>query len=91
MSETACKNTDRELWREKADDYYSPSIHVTERGGIGINVGGLVKVRTLREWHDADRMAEIFHELQNALKSDLESDSAGVVVDALLTKIEEFK
>lgn len=45
------QNTDRELWREVAGDYYSPSIHVTQDGRIGINVGGLVIVRTLREWH----------------------------------------
>jgi hypothetical protein len=44
-------NTDRELWRETPDDYYSPSIHVTAGGGIGINVGGTVVVRPVREWH----------------------------------------
>lgn len=44
-------NTDRELWREREGDYYSPSIHVTAQGAIGINVGGTVHVRTLREWH----------------------------------------
>ena len=44
-------NTDRELFREVPDDYYSPSLHVTEGGGIGINVGGLVYVKTLRAWH----------------------------------------
>jgi len=46
-----CKNEDRELWRETPDDYYSPSIHVTKDGGIGINVGGTVCVRSLRDWH----------------------------------------
>jgi len=44
-------NTDRELYRE--GDYYSPSIHVTESGGIGINVGGHVLVAQLKNWHDA--------------------------------------
>ncbi|MEK7377104.1 MAG: type II secretion system F family protein, partial [Candidatus Margulisiibacteriota bacterium] len=34
-----------------AGDYYSPSIHVTATGGIGISVSGLVHVRTLAEWH----------------------------------------
>ena len=43
-------NTDRELWRE-TDDYYAPSIHVTAGGGIGINVGGTVFVKPVREWH----------------------------------------
>mgnify|MGYP001570165870 CR=1 FL=1 len=50
-----CKNTDRELYREPTDqigtEYYQPSIHVTERGSIGINVGGYVIVMPLRNWH----------------------------------------
>lgn len=45
------KNTDIELWREKPDDYYSPSIHVTREGSIGINVGGHVIVADIRDWH----------------------------------------
>lgn len=52
----AVANTDRELWRERPGDYYADSIHVTEGGGIGINVGGLVIVRPLREWHRAMRL-----------------------------------
>jgi hypothetical protein len=46
-------NTDRELWRERTDDFYADSIHVTEGGGIGINVGGHVIVRSLKQWHAA--------------------------------------
>jgi hypothetical protein len=46
-------NTDRELWREKKDDYYAPSIHVTQGGGIGMNVGGHVIVLPVRDWHRA--------------------------------------
>lgn len=58
MSETkAYINTDRELWRETPGDYYAPSIHVTEHGGIGINVGGNVFIKPLRAWH-ALAMAE---------------------------------
>jgi len=49
----ACVNTDVELWRKKKDDYYSPSIHVTEFDGIGINVGGHVLVAPVEKWHDA--------------------------------------
>jgi hypothetical protein len=47
------KNTDRELWREGAqdNDYFANSIHVTERGDIGINCGGHVIVKRLDEWH----------------------------------------
>lgn len=47
----AGQNTDRELWRERDGDYYADSIHVTIDGRIGINCGGLVFVKTVREWH----------------------------------------
>lgn len=47
----AAMNTDRELWREREGDYYADSIHVTKRGNIGINCGGTVIVKPLREWH----------------------------------------
>lgn len=55
-SEQAYANTDRELWRKGDGDgdgmsYYEPSIHVTERGLIGINVGGNVFVLPVEEWH----------------------------------------
>lgn len=53
----AYANTDRELWRERPDDYYSPSIHVTEHGGIGINVGGQVIVMSLQHWHALARIS----------------------------------
>ena len=48
-----CMNTDKELWRKDKDDFYSPSIHVTERGEIGINVGGYVTVASVEDWHEA--------------------------------------
>ncbi len=43
-------NTDKEIWRRIPGDCYSPSIHVTEHGAIGINIGGRVKVAPLEEW-----------------------------------------
>ena len=46
-----CANTDRELFREAPGDYYAHSLHVTAGGQIGINVGGLVFVKTLKAWH----------------------------------------
>jgi hypothetical protein len=53
--ETAtANNTDREIWREPDEgngSYYADSIHVTEGGGIGINCGGHVIVKPLRDWH----------------------------------------
>lgn len=53
MTDAAVENTDRELWRgpdEGNGSYYADSIHVTEHGGIGINVDGTVRVMPLREW-----------------------------------------
>jgi hypothetical protein len=50
MKNKTIQNTDRELWR-KEEDYYSPSIHVTEEGAIGINVGGTVIIKEVEEWH----------------------------------------
>ena len=47
----ACKNTDKEIWRRIPKDYCSPSIHVTEQGAIGINVGGYVLVKSVEGWH----------------------------------------
>src|SRR2546425_620415 len=52
-------NTDRELWREREGDYYADSIHVTESGEIGINVGGRVVVQKLRDWHAAVEGREV--------------------------------
>lgn len=47
------KNTDIEIWRKIPDDYYSPAIHVTEHGDIGINIGGHVLVAPVEQWFDA--------------------------------------
>ena len=45
-------NTDREIWRRVPGDYYSPSIHVTSGGGIGLNCGGHVIVAPVEAWHE---------------------------------------
>ena len=50
----AALNTDREIWRgpdEGTGAFYADSVHVTKEGGIGINCGGSVIVRLLRDWH----------------------------------------
>ena len=47
----AQQNTDRDLWSECEDDYFSPRLFVTAGGGIGIDVGGHVIVKPIREWH----------------------------------------
>lgn len=64
-------NTDKELWREPTDkigsEYYANSVHVTEGGEIGINVGGAVIVKPLAEWHEAAiRYDEIVEALSKA-------------------------
>jgi hypothetical protein len=51
-----CENTDKEIWRRVKNDYYSPSIHVTENGGIGINCRGHVIVAPLENWFTAGRL-----------------------------------
>ena len=55
--ESAKNNTDVEIWRKVPDDYYSPSIHVTEQGDIGINVGGYVLVSPIERWFAAGEAA----------------------------------
>lgn len=44
------QNTDREIWRRTPGDFYSPSIHVTAEGGIGIDIGGRVIVMDVEDW-----------------------------------------
>lgn len=65
-SDNTAENTDKEIWREKEGDYYSPSIHVTEHGSIGINVFGTVFVKPVKEWH---KIALNHDKLVEALKA----------------------
>lgn len=51
MDEQPAKNTDTELWRRDPGSYYSPSIFVTDKGGIGMNVGGHCIVMPVEVWH----------------------------------------
>ncbi len=48
----AVENTDREIWRAREGDAYADSIHVTKMGGIGVNCGGHVIVKSIRAWHE---------------------------------------
>lgn len=70
------RNTDTEIWRRVPGDFYSPSIHVTEGGSIGINVGGYVIVASVYKWHEAgekllsvpnDRPGRLSEAIQNAI------------------------
>lgn len=58
----AYENTDKEIWREIPDDYYSPSIFVTKENNIGINVGGHVYVKTVEQWHKNTHPVELTDE-----------------------------
>jgi hypothetical protein len=88
MSDThqAALNTDREIWREREGDYYADSIHVTAQGGIGINCGGLVIVKSLRDWHrlesELSSQKVLFDEHTKAVGKFL-SDMYAVMVDPL--------
>jgi len=61
------ENQDKEIWRKVPGDYYSPSIHVTVSGGIGIDVGGLVIVLPVEKWH---RFAFLAGELLMGLENE---------------------
>jgi hypothetical protein len=63
----ACQNDDKEIWRKKKGDFYSPSIHVTRTGCIGIDIGGHVIVMTVEKWH-------AFGKLRLALEQALRPD-----------------
>ena len=63
-------NTDKELWRETEGDYYSNSVHVTSSGGIGINVGGFVRVLTLQQWHEAAKHMFPYHPFNKTKEED---------------------
>ena len=58
MSDDCKINTNTELFREIKDDYYSPSIHVTKNGKIGMDVGGYVYEKTIKEWHSLIKQNE---------------------------------
>jgi hypothetical protein len=49
--DVACENTDKLLWPIVSEKPFPDSIHVTAQGAIGINCGGHVIVKPLREWH----------------------------------------
>lgn len=73
MSDGPFVNTDREIYRGPSraecgdeDRFYADSIHVTEAGGIGINCGGYVIVRPLREWHRLAQNADYAVRIEDA-------------------------
>jgi hypothetical protein len=80
LGEKTVQNTDKELWKEDPLDVYSPSLHVTKDGMIGISVGGTVYVKKLRSWHDlADR--DLAETLSDEPKTNIELDKANMRLD----------
>jgi septal ring factor EnvC (AmiA/AmiB activator) len=77
MTDEPVNNTDKEIWREVPDDYYSPSICVTAFNSIAINVGGHVFAYGVRTWHklameDHERkqqLAQVTQERDNIAKA----------------------
>ena len=65
MSDGAVINTDKEIYRSGPDGY-ADTVFVTTSGGIGIQSGGRVNVRTPRGWtelsqahEDAEKLAAL--------------------------------
>lgn len=62
----ASLNTDKEIWRgpdEGAGDYYADSLFMTQNGSLGINCGGYVFVKPIREWFELAGGEEHFGKL----------------------------
>ena len=66
------ENTDTHLWPIVSETPYAPSLRITAEGALSINVGSLVIVKPIEEWHalalaDLDaRTAELRSRLQPA-------------------------
>lgn len=87
-------NTDKELWRETPGDFYSPSLHVTAAGGIGINVGGFVAVMPLREWHKLARRVASLETTERILRQNIvveNPDAVNVLIDAMKQQKENYR
>ena len=76
-------NTDKELWREVTGDYYSPSIHLTREGSIGINVGGHVIVRTVQKWHESMAACDALKKKHAALVAAIRETDHNHVLQAM--------
>lgn len=81
MSDQPVQNTDRELWRESRDAF-SPSVHVTAHGLIGIHAGGTVVEMTPRAWIELAKMKGCAVDVRwqaETLCRDLENEAGTIV------------
>jgi 3-oxoacyl-[acyl-carrier-protein] synthase III len=86
------KNTDKEIWRKVNDDYYSPSIHVTEQDGIGINISGMVIVKPVEEWYRLAIECDKYNEKDKKIAElERQRDAAVVQADTFKKAWEELK
>ena len=73
-----CKNTDKTIWTKEGgvlDQGYLPTISVTEKGLIAINVGGTAIVLPVEEWHKLGvKMEEEYLEAQAQADADAYND-----------------
>lgn len=96
--QAACKNTDRELWREREGDYYAPSLFLTEGGGIGMDVGGHVIVMPVRKWHklacvpaqDGTALVRQFNEWTPPMRADKPFDPNEIAANLVEAWHKEF-
>ncbi len=65
----AIRNTDVQLWQKFPDDAFSPRIHVTEGGCIGITHHALCIVMSVERWH---AIGEMYSHMQKALGDGLQ-------------------
>jgi hypothetical protein len=68
----AYENTDRTLYTEPNKDWkdegYMPKIFVTKEGSIGMEVGGMVYVRTIREWFNMAKQNDLLKDVKQYTK-----------------------
>ena len=60
-------NTDKTIYivppKDWKDKGYTPELFITAQGALGINVGGMVYVRTIEEWHRMARQERLLEGL----------------------------
>jgi len=69
MTDGPARSNDLPLFSEREGDFYSPSCHMTEGRGLGINNDGSVIVARLHQWHEARAKAEHSATLMEELKT----------------------
>ncbi|MFA5037518.1 MAG: hypothetical protein WC479_10135 [Candidatus Izemoplasmatales bacterium] len=63
MDNQACVNTDKTLWQKEGIG----RIFITEQDGLGIEVGGRVFVKPIKDWHNfslCNPINEIFKDIR---------------------------